>query len=139
MTSYDEKGILQWHDPVSWRFYVYGEDEDDDPLFSFWMNLNDDTGVCLYERNDGAGKWLGTSHDSDEYQGLEPTEGLKDCLADAVANDEGVRGEDVEALPDYEAYFFRLVHGTAEEKRRLPPSIVKFLEECVGTEVTVVE
>lgn len=137
MNGYNDEGLLQYHDPVGWRFYRYGEDADGEPLFSFWMNISIDTGVCVYERNAGEGKWLGTSHEPDEYEGEPPSSELKACICDAIGDGIGVEAEAVEALPDHEEYFFRIVHGTLEEKKRLPPGVMRFIEECVGNGVHI--
>lgn len=137
MNGYKEAGLLQYHDPIGWRFYSYGEDDAGEPLFSFWMNISDDTGVCIYDRNDGHGKWLGTSHRPNEYDGQPPSSELKTCIRDAIGDGPGVKRELVEALPGHEEYFFRIVHGTIEEKKRLPPGVMRFIEECVGNEVHI--
>lgn len=127
-------GILSEHDPVSWRFYVYGKDDAGDPLFSFWMDLDDDIGVCIYERNQGAGKWLSTRHDDEEYQGRPPSDELLDVLEDLVIGD-GVEGWRVTDLPNHERYFVQIVHGTIEQKGRAPPELLEFLSQVCGTEV----
>lgn len=131
--------ILEYHEPQSWRFYVYGEDDAGDPLFSFWVNLSDDTGVCLYERNQGAGKWLSTHHSDDEYQGVPPSDELKDILADIVGTGGGVDADRVHALPDHERYFFQVVHGTIEQKNYAPPELMEFLIEVAGTELRLAD
>jgi len=128
--------ILDHYQPESWRFYRYGEDENGDPLFSFWMHFGGNFGVCVYDRNDGAGKWLSTEYDPDEYDDLEPTDELKQVIADALT-DRGVAREDVQALPDHEEYFFRLIHGTIDQKDMLPDEVVAFVEDAVGSEVVV--
>lgn len=140
MTSSEDRkrnGLLQYHEPESWRFYRYGEDENGDPLFSFWMNINDSTGVCIFERNQGAGKWLGTHHDEEEYQGEPPSEELKSVLRDAIGTEGSVSGERVHALPDYEQYFFRVVHSTIEQKGKAPDELLAFLSQLAGAEVWI--
>lgn len=130
-------GLLAHHDPVGWRFYRYGEDDNGDPLFSFWMNVDDNTGVCIYERNAGAGKWLSTHHDDEEYSGLEPSDELEELLAEICGTGGSVDGSRVEALPDHESYFFRVVHGTIEQKGRAPEELMAYLMDVTGTELTI--
>lgn len=129
------RGLLQYHEPESWRFYRYGEDEDGDPLFSFWMNIDDDTGVCIYERNNGVGKWLSTEHAPEEYTGQPPSDELKQVIRDAIGDGPGVRPGAVKALPDHEEYFFRAVQGTIEQKGKCAAEILRFIEDVVGNEV----
>lgn len=129
--------ILEHHEPASWRFYRYGEDADGEPLFSFWMNLDDNTGVCLYERNRGAGKWLSTHHDDEEYEGQPPSEELKRVLRDVMGTGGSVDAGRVHALDDYERYFFQVVHGTIEQKGSAPDELFVFLSEIAGTEVRI--
>jgi hypothetical protein len=130
--------ILDHHDPQSWRFYYYGDDDNGDPLFSFWMTVDDTTGVCIYERNSGAGKWLSTDHDEEEYAAMRPTEELKDVLRAAVGPDsKGVDTSRVESLPNYEQYFFQVIHGTIEQKHKAPEELLAFLEEICGTELRI--
>lgn len=130
--------LLDHHEPQSWRFYYYGDDEEGDPLFSFWMTVDDTTGVCIYERNNGAGKWLSTDHDEEEYAALEPTAELKDVLRAAVDPDgQGVDVSRVESLPNYEQYFFQVVHGTIEQKHKAPEELMAFLEAICGTELRI--
>lgn len=131
------RGLLQHHEPESWRFYRYGEDQDGDPLFSFWMNIDDGTGVCIYERNDGNGKWLTTEHAPEEYDGMPPSEDLKQVIRNSIGDGPGIKQEDVTALADHEEYFFRVVHGTIEEKGYAPPELLRFIEHVVGNEVTL--
>lgn len=128
-------GLLGHHEPESWRFYVYGEDDDGEPLFSFWMNIGPNTGVCIYERNQGHGKWLSTAHDDDEYSGQPPSEGLKECIRDMVASERGVSMDRMRALDAHERYFLRSVHGTVEQKGHAPDELLRFIEHCVGGEV----
>jgi len=123
--------LLDHYDPDGWRFYHYGSDADGEPLFSFWMDVDDDTGVCIYERNAGAGKWLSTDHSDDEYAGVEPSDDLKAVLRDLVG--EGVDGDRVESLVDYERYFVQVVHGTIEQKGDAPPELLAFLEAITDT------
>ena len=130
-------GLLDYHDPESWRFYVYGSDDAGDPLFSFWMNTGPNTGVCIYERNAGAGKWLSTDHGDDEYQGQPPSEELKSVLRDVVGTGGSVAGERVHSLPEHEAYFFRVIHGTIEQKGKAPEELMAFLMEIAGTELRI--
>lgn len=130
--------LLEYHDPESWRFYRYGTDADGEPLFSFWMNINENTGVCLYERNQGAGKWLSTHHDDEEYEGEPPSDELKDILREAVGTGGSIDGERVQDLPDYERYFFQVVHGTIEQKGRAPKELMLFLSEIAGTNLKIV-
>jgi hypothetical protein len=134
-----DRGLLQYHDPHSWAFYVYGEDDDGDPLFGFWMNIDETTGFCAYERNGGHGKWLGTEHQPEEYAAEAPTDELRECIRDAVVDDRGVDIEKVLALPAHETYFFQVVHGTIEQKHRASPALEAFIEECVGNEVSIRE
>jgi hypothetical protein len=129
------QGLLQFHEPESWRFYVYGEDDEGDPLFSFWMNLTDNTGVCIYDRSGGTGKWLSTAHDDEEYTGQPPTADLKAAIRDSIGDGPGVRTEDIQALADHEAYFFRVMHGTIEQKGRAPDELLSFIEHVIGNEV----
>jgi hypothetical protein len=132
-----EDGLLQYHDPESWRFYVYGEDEDGEPLFSFWMNITDNTGVCIYERNEGDGMWLSTDHDYEEYSGQPPTDDFKQVIRDAIGDGPGVRREVVQTLPDHEEYFLRVILGTIEQKGKAPPELLRFIEHVVGSEVRI--
>lgn len=129
--------LLDHHDPVGWRFYVYGEDDNGEPLFSFWMDVDDDTGVCIFERNQGAGKWLGTHHDDEDYSGLDPSDELEGVLRDICGSGGSVDGARVEALPDHESYFFRIVHGTIEQKGRAPEELMAYLMDLTGTELTI--
>lgn len=131
-------GLLDNHEPESWRFYVYGADEDGDPLFSFWMNIGSNTGVCIYERNQGAGKWLSTAHSDEEYQGRPPSDDLNDVLRDLTDPDgDGVSAERVDALPDHERYFVQVVHGTITQKDKASEELLRFLGDLLGTEVRV--
>lgn len=134
-----DRGLLQYHDPDSWAFYVYGEDDDGDPLFGFWMNVDETTGFCAYERNEGAGKWLGTEHEPEEYAAQAPTPELRECIRTAVTADRGVDVEMVRNLPAHEEYFFRAVHGTLAQKHRASPALEAFIEECVGNKVSIRE
>jgi len=130
--------LLDHHEPESWRFYRYGEDEEGDPLFSFWMNINDSTGVCIYDRSGGNGMWLSTAHDDEEYTGQPPSDLLNDVIRGAIGQDtRGVPAERVEDLPDYERYFFRAVAGTIEEKGKAPDELLRFIEHVVGREVHI--
>lgn len=129
--------LLDHHEPESWRFYRYGADDEGEPLFSFWMNIGPNTGVCLYERNQGHGKWLSTAHDEEEYSGEPPSEELKQCIRDSIGDGPGVRREDVLDLPDYEEYFFRSVHGTIEQKGKAPEELLRFIQHVVGNEVRI--
>lgn len=125
--------LLDNHEPQSWAFYYYGDDEDGDPLFSFWMNIDKTTGVCIYERNSGAGKWLSTDHNEEEYAAIAPTDELKEVLQAAVDPDsDGVDAERVGSLPNYEQYFFQVVHGTIEQKHKAPAELMAFLEAICG-------
>lgn len=130
--------ILDHHDAVSWRFYTYGEDDNGHPLFSFWMNVGQETGVCIYDRNGGAGMWLSTDHADDEYTGRPPSEGFKDVLRDIVGTGSSIEAERVEQLPDHEAYFFRVIHGTIEQKGKAPDELMAFLMEVADTELRIV-
>jgi hypothetical protein len=56
MSGDSETGIMQFAEPTGWRFYRYGRDDGGDPMFSFWMDVGRDTGVCLYERGDDNGR-----------------------------------------------------------------------------------
>lgn len=132
-----DKGILQHHEPESWRFYVYGEDEEGEPLFSFWMNTGPNTGVCIYSRNQGAGKWLSTAHDDDEYSGQPPSEELKDALRDVMGTGGSIDAERIHSLPDHERYFFQAVHGTITQKGKAADELLRFLSQIAGTEVTL--
>jgi len=125
--------LLDHHDPESWRFYHYGSDDDDEPLFSFWLNIDDDTGVCIYERNAGAGKWLSTDHSDDEYTGVEPSDELRAVLGDLL--DGGIDADRLESLVDYERYFVQVVHGTINDRGHAPPELVAFLEDVAGSEL----
>ena len=130
--------LLDHHEPESWRFYRYGTDDDGKPLFSFWMNIGPNTGVCIYERNQGAGKWLSTGHEDDEYTGEPPSDLLKEIIRGAIGQDSrGAPAERLDDLPDYEQYFFRSVHGTVEQKGKAPDELLRFIEHCVGTEVHI--
>ena len=129
--------LLDHYDPDGWRFYHYGTDDDGEPLFSFWMDVDDDTGVCIYERNAGAGKWLSTDHSDDEYAGVEPSDGLKEILCEVVGPDGYVDSERVEALVEYEAYFFRIVYGTVEQKQNVPPELLAFLEDITDSTLRI--
>ena len=129
--------LLDHHEPESWRFYRYGEDDEGEPLFSFWMNIGPNTGVCLYERNQGHGKWLSTAHDEEEYSGDPPSEELKQCIRDSIGDGPGVRREDILSLPDHEEYFFRSVHGTIEQKGKAPEELLRFIQHVVGNEVRI--
>lgn len=132
--------LLDHHEPQSWAFYYYGDDESGDPLFSFWMNVNETTGVCIYERNNGAGKWLSTDHDEEEYAAIAPTDELKAALRAAVDPDsEGVKTDRVEYLPSYERFFFQVVHGTIEQKHKAPEELMAFLEEVCGRALEIAE
>ena len=129
-------GLLQHHEPESWRFYRYGEDDEGEPLFSFWMNLTDSTGVCIYSRNEGAGKWLSTSHDDEEYSGEPPSGLLKEAIRSAVRPDVTPPSrERLEDLPDHERYFFRAIQGTIDQKGKAPDELLRFVEHVVGSEV----
>lgn len=130
-----EGGILRHHEPESWRFYTYGYDDAGDPLFSVWMNIGPNTGICIYDRNEGHGKWLSTELTDEEYSGQPPSEDLKQVIRDAIGDGKGVRAEDVEDLPDHEEYFFRTIHGTIEEKGCAAPELLRFIEHIVGSEV----
>lgn len=132
-------GLLEQHDPISWRFYTYGLDEHGDPLFSFWMNIAPNTGVCIYDRNAGAGKWLSTRHSDDDYEGQPPSDELKAVLRDIVGAGGSVDGDRVQSLPDHEEYFFRVVHGTIDQKGKAPNELMAFLMEVAGTELELVE
>lgn len=131
--------LLDYHEPESWRFYRYGTDDEGEPLFSFWMNIGPNTGVCLYERNQGAGKWLSTQHDDEDYDGEPPSDELKDILAEIVGTGGSVEGERIHALPDHERYFFQVVHGTIEQKGRAPDELMLFLSQLAGTDLKIVE
>ena len=127
--------LLDYHEPESWRFYRYGVDEAGEPLFSFWMNIDDSTGVCIYDRSGGHGMWLSTHHDDDEYQGQPPSDELKAVLREVIGPDGYVEGDRVTALPDHERYFFQAVYGTIEQKGTAPPELLRFIEHVVGSEV----
>lgn len=130
--------LLDHHEPESWRFYRYGEDDDGEPLFSFWMNIDDSTGVCIYERNQGAGKWLSTHHGDEEYAGETPSDLLKEVIRGAIGEDtRGVPAERMHDLPDYERYFFQVIHGTIEQKGKAPDELLRFIEHVVGNEVRI--
>lgn len=130
-------GLLTHHDPVSWRFYVYGKDDDGEPLFSFWMNIGPETGVCIYERNQGAGKWLSTHHGDEEYTGRPPSDELEELLGEVVGTGGGIAAERVHDLPDHERYFFQVIHGTIEQKGRAPPELMQYLMDITGTELRI--
>lgn len=127
--------LLDHHEPESWRFYVYGSDDAGEPLFSFWMNIGPNTGVCLYERNGGEGKWLSTHHDDEEYQGQPPSEDLKEVLRDLIRDE--VAAERVHDLPDHERYFVQSVHGTLAEKGKIPDELLRFLEQLTGSTLRI--
>jgi len=130
--------LLDHNEPESWRFYRYGEDDDGEPLFSFWMNIDDSTGVCIYERNQGAGKWLSTHHDDEEYTGEPPSDLLKGVIRGAIGKDtRGAPAERMHDLPDYERYFFQAIHGTIEQKGKAPDELLRFIEHAVGNEVRI--
>jgi hypothetical protein len=134
----EDKGILRNHSVESWRFYVYGEDDEGEPLFSFWMNTGPNTGVCIYERNQGAGKWLSTVHDDEEYTGKPPSDLLKEVIRGAIGQDtRGVPAERMHDLPDHERYFFQVIHGTIEQKGKAPDELLRFIEHVVGNEVRI--
>jgi hypothetical protein len=127
--------LLDHHEPESWRFYRYGEDDEGEPLFSFWMNINDSTGVCIYDRS--SGMWLSTHHDDEEYQGQPPSDELKAVLRDVMGTGGFVDADRVHALPDHERYFFQSVHGTIEQKGKAPDELLAFLSQLAGTEVRI--
>jgi hypothetical protein len=127
--------ILSHHIPAGWRFYVYGEDDAGDPLFSFWMETASGHVVCLYERNEGHGHWLSTTDDDEDYEYERPSEELEALLGEVAGTGGAVDGARVESLPDHESYFFRLVHGTIEQRGRAPNELLAYIGECAGTEV----
>jgi len=127
--------ILDEYEPESWRFYRYGTDEDGEPLFSFWMNIGPNTGVCIYDRNGGVGKWLSTHHDDEEYSGQPPSDELKAVIRAAIGDGHGVESGRIESLPAHERYFFQVIHGTIEQKGKAPQELLRFIEHVVGHEV----
>jgi len=131
--------ILDYVEPESWRFYYYGDDDRGQPLFSFWMNVDERTGVCIYERNGGHGKWLSTSHEPEEYSGQPPSDELEAILQEMVTSERGVRSDRLDDLEAYEQYFVKIVDGTVEEKGKVAPEIIAYLEEVVGGPITVDE
>jgi hypothetical protein len=130
--------LLDHHEPESWRFYRYGEDDEGEPLFSFCMNINDNTGVCIYDRSGGHGMWLSTKHDDEEYTGEPPSDLLKEVIRGAIGQDtRGVPAERMHDLPDHERYFFQSIAGTIEEKGKAPDELLRFIEHVVGNEVRI--
>lgn len=93
-------------------FYVY-ESDVEDPRFSFWLeNLDEESGVCLYDRPpEGAGMWLDPDIGGD-YEPTTPTDDFEQVLADLMGD--GVDAGKVAELPSHEEYFFRVIHGTID-------------------------
>jgi len=109
-------------------FYVYDDDDPDDPRFSFWMEM-DDTGMSLYERPpDGEGKWLKPSSDSD-YGGVEPSEDLKRVIAALL--EDGIDGEKIVELPPHERHFVQVIHGTnVQNPDAIPGPVWSWMHTC---------
>jgi len=95
-------------------FYIYSDEDPEDPRFSFWLETSDGEGMSLYERlPDGKGMWLKPSEGSD-YGAVEPTADLKAVIADLI-NGESLPVERVVELPPHERYFVQVIHGTVDE------------------------
>ena len=132
-------GIMKFVEPTGWRFYRYGRDEGGNPMFSFWMDVDRDTGICLYERGGKQGRWLDTHHSSDDYAPIRPSDDLRKVLRQLLVSEEGVEAERVESLADHESYFARIIVGTLEDGKDLPDGVWAFLEDVAGTSLVVTD
>src|SRR6056297_747518 len=104
-------------------FYIYDDNDPEDPRFSFWLETSDGEGMSLYERlPDGKGMWLKPSEGSD-YGAVEPTAELKAVVAVLVGG-ESLPVERVVALPPHERYFVQVIHGTVDENPDAIPAPV---------------
>jgi len=109
-------------------FYVYDDDDPDDPRFSFWLE-GDETGRSLYERPpDGRGMWLDPEVGGD-YGSVEPTDGLKQVIAALL--DGGVDGEAIMDLPAHERHFVQVLHGTnVDNPGAIPDPVWDWMHSC---------
>ncbi|ELZ96621.1 hypothetical protein [Haloferax sulfurifontis] len=129
--------ILDYAKPVAWRFYSYGTDGGGDPLFSFWAVLDEDTQVCIYDRNGGHGMWLSTDNEDGDHAGETPSDEFEEVLYDVLGTGGSVAAERLEPLPAYERYFFRVIHGTVEQTGSAPAELEAYLSHVAGEDVMV--
>jgi len=114
---------------TEFEFFVY-EDDEDDPRFSFWMQLESE-GMCLYDRPpEGAGMWLSPDRESD-YEPETPTDDLREIVAALLGG--GFEATRLADLPSHEQYFVQVLHGTVEENPDgLPAPVWHWMHECAA-------
>jgi|APHM01.1.fsa_nt_gi hypothetical protein len=107
-------------------FYPYSGDEQ----YGFWVELNDDTAVSLFERTPENGMWLDPTPDSGDYAKEEPTDDLKEIMA-LLVTEQMVDMNEYD-IPDYEDHFVDTIYTTAAKLGRdnIPQLVWDFMHDC---------
>lgn len=113
---------------VEYTFYVYEQDEDD-PRFSFWLEMADAGGMALYDRPpEGAGMWLCPEQKTD-YESTAPSTAFEDVIGELAAG--GIDADRLDDLAAHERYFVQVLHGTiAENPDGIPEPVWVYIDEC---------
>jgi hypothetical protein len=108
-------------------FYPYHDDK-----YGFWIEIDDDRAISLFENTPEHGMWLDPVTDESEYAKEEPTETLRELVGKLVTQESVDMRPYADELPEWERHFVSVIHGTINNKDpdNIPELVWDWMHDC---------
>jgi len=118
-------------DYPNYVFYPY----DDEQHYGFWVEINGNKAISLFENTPDGGMWLDPVTDESDHAKEQPTEALKE-LVGRLATQETVDMEPYQGeLKPWESHFVSTIHGTTNNitPDNIPGLVWNWMHDCADS------
>lgn len=114
-------------DYPNYVFYPY-----EDTKYGFWVEIDADRAISLFEHTPENGMWLDPVTDHSDYAKEEPSEPLRELVA-KLLTEESIDMQPYQSeLPPWESHFVSVIHGTINEAdpENIPQLVWDWMHMC---------
>jgi len=108
-------------------FYPYHGDK-----YGFWIEIDDDRALSLFEHTPENGMWLDPTTDHSDYGKEPPSDALRELVAFLMTTEPVDMHKFQGELPEYESHFVSVIHGTINQHSpdSIPDLVWDWMNDC---------
>jgi len=117
-------------DYPNYVFYPY-----DDEKYGFWVEIDDDRAISLFENTPEGGMWLDPVNDDSDHAQEQPSDALKELVGKLATQQAVDMKPYVAELEPWESHFVSTIHGTVNNVSpdNVPSLVWDWMHNCADT------